>query len=148
MDAFQRGLLEEFQIQHITLVARKKDKFLQQHADLLTPEIQIIEGDIATLTSLPLCDIVIHAAASTNFDDYALDGEKALAQMENSMRNFVELIRSNGKQAKVVLCSSGAVYGKQPIDLEVILETFPLPDDFSALSLGKQWYLRGKRFAE
>jgi len=148
LDAFQKGQLAPFDIDHIILLARSKQKFVEQNADLLSNDVELVEGDISHMQTLPQADVIIYAAASTNIQDYKENGNVEVKKMQDAIENFCKLILQYGEGAKVVFCSSGAVYGKQPLDLEKIDETFPLPIDVSNVSQEYIWYLEGKRFAE
>lgn len=148
LDAFHRGLLCDFGVDQVIAISRNKQRFEDAYPDLLGENVEIIEGDIAHMQMLPKADLIIYAAASTNIQEYEERGEQEWMKMQQSVLNFCKLVQEFCQHAKVVLCSSGAVYGKQPLALETIPETFPLPLNVSELSLGKQWYLKGKRFAE
>lgn len=148
LDAFQRNLLLDFGVDQITIIARNKQRFLNEYSNLITHNVEIIEGDINYINLLPEADIIIYAAASTNTQDYKKNGFQELLKMKNGILNFCELIKKFGDDSKIVFCSSGAVYGKQPISLEKIDETYPFENDLSGISEEKIWYLQGKRFAE
>ena len=67
---------------------------------------------------------------------------------ENAIKNYSFLAPLFHSKSKILYCSSGAVYGKQPLDLEKIDEDFKFKDDLSDLSQGKRAYCLNKRYAE
>ena len=64
------------------------------------------------------------------------------------VKNYSFLAPLFHSKSKILYCSSGAVYGKQPLDLEKIDEDFKFKDDLSDLSQGKRAYCLNKRYAE
>ena len=70
LDSFVRGRLKKFQISELIILSRSIDKFQILYPEFLTSNITYINGDIARLNSLPEADIIIHAATSSNQNDY------------------------------------------------------------------------------
>ena len=149
LDSFKRGLLEEFNINKILVLARNTDRFKLEYPELNFDGVELINGDISTMKLLPEADFVIHAATSTNMNDYNTisnnDGKKSIKE---AVSNYCSIVPFFHSKSKILYCSSGAVYGKQPIDVDKIDENFKLQSDLSTLSIEKQNYCLGKRFAE
>ena len=145
LDSFKRGLLNEFNITKILVLARSTDKFKLQFPELITNGVELINGDISNITSLPDADLVIHAASSTNMNDYNSESKN---NIEKSISNYCSLAPNFHSKSKILYCSSGAVYGKQPLNIERIDENFEIRNDLSDFSIEKQNYCLGKRYAE
>ena len=147
LDSFQRGLLTPYAIDRILVGARNIKSFQNNFPELIDHRITLIKMDISSTEDLPDADIVIHAAASTDARDYLInpDGEKR--NIEQTTTNYCQLAQLHHRNAKIVYCSSGAVYGQQPEDLEKMDEDFQ-PQDVSNLIEYKRDYTFGKRNAE
>ena len=149
LDSFKRGLLSEFNISKIIILARNIDKFKLEFPELNIDGVELIKGDISNFKSLPVVDFVIHAATSTNMNDYSHIYKNAgKNNIEKAVSNFCNLATSYHSKSKILFCSSGAVYGKQPLNIEKIDENFPLQENLSNLSVEKKNYCLGKRYAE
>jgi dTDP-glucose 4,6-dehydratase len=149
LDSFKRGLLKEFNIIKILILARNTDKFKLEFPELISNYIEFINGDISTITTLPEVDFVIHAATSTNMNDYkSVSNNIGKNNFNNAIANYCKLALSHHLKSKILYCSSGAVYGKQPLNIEKIDENFTFQEDLSDLSVEKKNYCLGKRFAE
>ncbi len=149
LDANKRNLLNEFGITKIIVIARNIDKFKVEYPELISSNVEFISGDIGTLNELPYADYIIHAATSTNMSDYIGKGEHlSTNNIKNSVSNYCKIASTIHYNSKILYCSSGAVYGKQPIDLETISEDYNFTSDLSELSNEKRAYCLGKRFAE
>jgi dTDP-glucose 4,6-dehydratase len=149
LDSFKRGLLKEFNIIKILILARNTDKFKLEFPELISNYIEFINGDISTITILPEVDFVIHAATSTNMNDYkSVSINTGKNNFNNAITNYCKLALSHHLKSKILYCSSGAVYGKQPLNIEKIDENFTFQEDLSDLSIEKKNYCLGKRFAE
>lgn len=147
LDSFQRGLLQKFKISEIIIIARNTQKLTDNFPELLNGNVHLINGDIADLAEIPYADIVIHAASSTNIQDYIQDGENQKRNIEKSTSNYCKLAIKFHKCSKIVYCSSGAVYGQQPSDIEKINEEFAF-ESVDSLIKEKRDYAIGKRSAE
>jgi nucleoside-diphosphate-sugar epimerase len=147
LDSFKRGLLNEFNITKILILARNTEKFMLEFPELIFTGVELINGDISNISSLPDADFVIHAASSTNMNDYNSDNANKI-NIEKSVLNYCNLAPIFHSNSKILYCSSGAVYGKQPLDIEKIDENFELRNDLNDLSVEKRNYCLGKRFAE
>ena len=147
LDSFVRGRLKKFQISELIILSRSIDKFQILYPEFLTSNITYINGDIARLNSLPEADIIIHAATSSNQNDYVIDSFKEKENTELGVSNYIKLASIFHKNSKIVYCSSGAVYGKQPENIKNIKEDFPFLD-VNSLNEVKRDYALSKRNAE
>ena len=149
LDAFKLGLLQQFQISKIIILARNTNQFRLEFPELVIAGVELVCGDITQISSLPLCDYVIHAAAVTNMDDYTSNViSSAKYNVEKAVSNFCKIVKKHNINSKILYCSSGIVYGKQPSFLERIPEDFEFQDNLEELSTSKKGYCLGKRFAE
>jgi nucleoside-diphosphate-sugar epimerase len=149
LDSFKRGLLLNYNIVKVIVLARNTDKFKLEYPELCFKGVEFINGDISNINFLPNAEFVIHAASSTNMIHYN-DNSKNVGKnnIENSVSNYCKIAHKYHYKSKIIYCSSGAVYGKQPLDVEKIDENFKFIKDLTSLSIEKQNYCMGKRFAE
>jgi len=147
LDLFIRGGLQNYGVKKIIIVARHIDKFKLNYPGLINDYVQLISLDISTCNSLPDADLVIHAAASSNARDYIIDSNSQKSNIEVSTINYCELAEKYHRNAKIVYCSSGAVYGQQPKNVDSMAEDFPF-QDVSGLVDYKRDYAIGKRISE
>ena len=147
LHSFTRGKLKKYLVDSIFVLSRKANRFLINYPEFKKEGIHFIKGDIKTITSLPYADIVIHAAASTNQIDYKKNSNLERINIELGTSNYLKIAQKAHKKAKIVYCSSGAVYGKQPSNLNNIREEFPF-SDLKTLSVVKRDYALSKRNAE
>ena len=147
LDSFKRGLLEEFNINKILVLARNTDRFKLEYPELYFNGVELIKEDISTINSLPEADLVIHAATSTNMNNYNSNSKKN-NNIELAVSNFCSLAPRYHSYSKILYCSSGIVYGKQPLDIEKIDENFIFQQNLNEFSLEKKIYCLCKRFAE
>ncbi len=149
LDAFKRGLLKQYDITKTIILARNIDKFLIEYPELIFDGVEFINGDISNIEFIPYADLVIHAASSTNMNHYnVISNNAGKNNLEKAVSNYCSLATIYHKKSKIIYCSSGAVYGKQPLNVETINEDFEFQQDLSSLSIEKQNYCLGKRFAE
>ena len=119
------------------------------------PGVVFVNGDVRTLRAEDLAaqlpsgmalsfTYVIHAAI---FVDAATYSAEPLATLDSALlgtRQTLEVSRAAGAR-RVLLTSSGAIYGRQPADLEMIPEEYSGgPDPAAAISA----YAEGKRASE
>ena len=147
LDSFFRGRLKKFQISELIILSRSTEKFQILYPEFVSSNVKYINGDIAKIESLPKADIVIHAATSSNQNDYIVNSFREKQNTELGVFNYVKLASKFHKNSKTVYCSSGAVYGKQPIDVLNVAEDFPF-QDLENMSILKQDYALSKRNAE
>lgn len=147
LDAFSRNRLSRYGIQKLICLSRNVDDISKNHPDLMADGVELVRSDISSCKEIPKADFVIHAASSTNAQNYILNSSKEKANIEASVTNFCEIVSQNHRDSKIVYCSSGAVYGKQ-LENQPYLHEEDILTDVSALSYEKQAYALGKRFAE
>ena len=149
LDCFKRELLKQYDISKIIILARNTDKFLIEYPELIFDGVEFINGDISNIEFIPDADFVIHAASSTNMNHYNhISNNAGKSNIEKAVSNYCNLATIYHNKSKILYCSSGAVYGKQPLNIETINEDFEFQQDLSSLSIEKQNYCLGKRFAE
>jgi dTDP-glucose 4,6-dehydratase len=149
LDSFKRDLLGGYNITKIIVLARNIEKFISQYPELVCDNFEFINGDISTISILPYADYVIHAATSTNMNDYINGNENnSRENIENAVTNYCKIASNFHLGSKIIYCSSGAVYGKQPLDIEKIHEDFEFDQILKDLPKDKKAYCLGKRFAE
>jgi nucleoside-diphosphate-sugar epimerase len=147
IDSFQRGLLAPYGVDRLLVGARNIERFQSEFPELIDYRIELVKMDVSAAADLPHADIVIHAAASTDAGDYKANPNGEKINIEQSTTNYCQLAQRYHRASKIVYCSSGAVYGQQPENLEKIDEDFQ-PQDVSNLIEYKREYALGKRNAE
>ena len=147
MNSFISNKLDKFKISHLYILSRSVNNFKKAYPEFINPRIEYINGDISILDFLPNADIIIHAASSTNQIDYLEDSIREKENTEKGISNYIKLARKFHKNSKIVYCSSGAVYGKQPSNLNNISEDFPF-QDLDKMPVLKRDYGLSKRNAE
>ena len=128
LDSFIRGLLLKHEISIITVLSRSADKFQSKHPEFKDYNIKYIKADISSIDELPFADIIIHAATSTKQTDYLNNSFEEIKNTEKGVSNYIKLAKKFHKNSKIIYCSSGAVYGKQPSNVSNIKEDFPFQD--------------------
>lgn len=147
LDAFQRNLLDSWDIDTLMIMARHPEELKKNHSQLITSKVKLLKGDIASINELPFADYVIHAAASTDARNYNLAPLKERSNIIRGTLNYCELAKKFNQKSKIVYVSSGAVYGTQPYDLEKIHEDFDFLDA-EQLPESKRDYAYAKRDSE
>ena len=147
LDSFIKGSLNKYDIETVSVLSRSTDSFLIQYPEFENKNIEFIKGDIRTIQSLPYADIIIHAAASTNQINYKNNSNIERINIELGTSNYLKIAHKFHQKSKIVYCSSGAVYGKQPNHILKVKEDYPF-QDLEDISLLKKEYTLGKRNAE
>ena len=147
IDSFLRKKLDKFQIKNIIVLSRSAELFLEQNPIFISPNIKFLNGDITSINKLPYADIVIHAATSSKQINYINNSNREKENTEKGVSNYLRLAKKYHKNSKIVYCSSGAVYGKQPSDILNIKEDYPF-QDINNMSDLKREYALSKRNAE
>lgn len=147
LDAYRRGLLNFWGIDSIGVLARNAHRLSEQFPELIDDSIRLIDSDIATCHELPVADYVIHAAASTDAANYLLRPEAEKNNIQAGTYNYCELAKKFHRNSHIVYCSSGAVYGQQPADLEYLTEEFH-GGDVNEMPPVKRDYAAAKRDGE
>ena len=149
LDSFKRGLLKQYDIAKIIILARNTKNFIIEYPELIFDGVEFINGDISNIELIPYTDLVIHAASSTNMKQYNdISNNAGKNSIEKAVTNYCSLATIYHNKSKILYCSSGAVYGKQPLNIETINEDFEFQQDLSSFSIEKKNYCLGKRFAE
>ena len=147
MNSFISNKLDKFKISHLYILSRSVNNFKKTHPEFINPRIEYINGDISIVDFLPNADIIIHAATSTNQMDYLENSIREKQNTELGVSNYIKLASKFHKNSKIIYCSSGAVYGKQPSNLNNISEDFPF-QDLDKMPVLKRDYGLSKRNAE
>lgn len=147
LHSFLDNKLKKHNIDSISVLSRNTDTFLQMYPQFKNEKIQYLKGDITTIDYLPEADIVIHAATSTKQIDYKTNPKREKRNIEFGVSNYIKLAKQYHENSRIVYCSSGAVYGKQPIEVKKMSEDFPF-QDINEFSPEKRDYAIGKRNAE
>lgn len=128
------------------VLSRNPDSFLEAFPHLKgDPAFEFQRGDLLNF-DLPTgkIDFVIHAASIVHSPASIKEPLETLKNIVDGTRNILELARKKDVKAMLVT-SSGAVYGKQPVELERINESYMGGPDYTDPS---QAYHEGKRLAE
>jgi len=147
LDSYKRELLNFWNINKVIVISRNADAFRANYPELITPGVELLVGDIATIDFLPEADFVIHAAASTDSSRYLNHGEEEKNNIIAGTLNYCKLAIKFHKKSKIIFCSSGAVYGYQPENLKSLKEDDDL-GDISSLDEVKKSYAYAKRDSE
>lgn len=147
LDAYGRGLLKTWEIDSILVLARNAENLKRSNPELISDSIKLINSDISTCTEIPVADYVIHAAASTDAANYLAQPEVEKRNIQAGTYNYCKLAKKNHKASRIVYCSSGAVYGQQPYEVETLSEDFK-GGDLDEMSPTKRDYAAAKRDAE
>lgn len=149
---FGRWLVESFlrcndvlELQaRMLILSRNPDVFLGQAPQLARHSaLSFLRGDVATF-SFPVlrADYVIHAAAPVNATTNQLHPEEVLAEIVRGTEQVLAFSQQ-ARVGKLLLISSGGVYGPQPESVARI------PEDFRIAAQEKlSGYSAGKRRAE
>lgn len=147
LDAYSRGLLKNWGINEVAIIARRATSLRSSHPYLVNSGVTLIDEDIATCSSIPHAEFVIHAAASTDAANYL---EKPLEERRNILAgtmNYCKLASKYHLNSKIVYCSSGAVYGQQLENVFGLSEESPF-NPIDKMPSGKRDYAAAKRDAE
>jgi UDP-glucuronate decarboxylase len=129
-----------------TLLSREPARFRAAHGDLLTGlDVRLVAGDIQRPETLPEDHYthVLHAATDSTAG-LSRTPLQRFNQIVDGTRHVLDLALRCGKP-RVLLTSSGGVYGSQPPDLEAIPESYRgMPEPLNA----ENAYSVGKRVAE
>jgi dTDP-glucose 4,6-dehydratase len=147
LDSYKRGLLNFWNIDSISVLARNAQKLKIEFPELIDDSIKLINSDIATCNEVPFADYVIHAAASTDAANYISQPEIEKKNIQAATYNYCELAKKYHRNSRIIYCSSGAVYGQQPAEMEYISEEFE-GGDVNEMQPLKRDYALAKRDAE
>jgi dTDP-glucose 4,6-dehydratase len=147
LDAFQRNLLDPWDIDHVFAMARTPEILQVDSSQLLNHKVTLIKNDIAFATDIPVVDYVIHAAASSDARNYLTSPLEERSNIIAGTLNYCYLAKKFHKKTKIVYVSSGAVYGSQPDNIDKITEDFNFLDA-DHLPDSKRDYAYAKRDSE
>lgn len=147
LDAYKRGLLEPWNIDHINVLARSASQLASTHPELISRKVSLHDLDITRCAELPFADYVIHAAASTDARNYLSRSEEEKKNIQLGTSNFCMLAKKFFSNSKILYVSSGAVYGQQPEAVSHIQEDAELLE-ITSLEPGKRDYSAAKRDGE
>jgi UDP-glucuronate decarboxylase len=121
-------------ITSVCVLSRNPQKFLKQYPEFFGHTwLQFHQGDILIPTSLPKnggFSHILHAAADSTLGPQLTPLDR-YSQIVDGTRNLLDYAAKCGIQ-RFLLTSSGAVYGPQPQDMDLILEDYNgMPDPLS-----------------
>jgi dTDP-glucose 4,6-dehydratase len=131
---------------NIILLTRNKNKFLNRYFWVNNyPEVSFIEGEIHDFQfpDFPI-DFIIHAATEASAKLNEEEPLKMFNTIINGTKRVLDLAKLKNIKS-ILLTSSGAVYGKQPSEIEYLSENYlgaPIPSDYTSM------YGEGKRMSE
>lgn len=147
LDAFSRKLLNPWQVSKVIVMSRHAKSLLDEAPGLVGENVDLYSADITKTDFLPAADYVIHAAASTDVRDYLSKPEEEKKNIQTGTYQYCELAKKFHNKSKILYVSSGAVYGKQPENLDRLEESF-VSDSFDGMDPGKIDYAVAKKDAE
>lgn len=147
LDCFNRGLLKQWDIERVIAMSRNAYRLKVDVPELITHQVELINADICNLDSIPFADYVVHAAATTDAKNYISKPEIEKKNIQAGTANYCELAKKFHRGSRIVYCSSGAIYGNQPKDLQKITEEYST-DDLDQMPSTKRDYAAAKRDAE
>jgi nucleoside-diphosphate-sugar epimerase len=147
LDSYARGLLDPWSIDSVVVIARHASILKIYYPQLVTEGVELLDTDITLATELPYADYIIHAAASSDATKYFNNAQLEKDNIILATSNYCNLAKRFHQQSKIVYCSSGAVYGPQPKDLDQISEDYTNNLNSNSNST-KQLYAIAKREAE
>jgi len=147
LDAYRRGILDDFYISKITILARNASYLRKSFPELLDERICLIDADLSLCDSLPPADIVIHAAATTDAARYIIAPDEEQRNMLFNINHFYSLALKYCRNSKILFVSSGAVYGNYSHKVEYISEDYAFNVE-KALEPSKHIYTLAKRKSE
>ena len=130
----------------IVALTRNPDRAKSRSPHLFgAPDVKLVAGDVTSFDmNLGDIDLCIHAAADVADSAGAADELRVFDVAVTGTRRVLDLAAASGA-ARVLVISSGAVYGKQPPALARIPEEYPgAPGTLDADTA----YAQGKRAAE
>lgn len=98
LDAFNRGLLEKFNIKKINLISRDINDLKKIQ---ISKKISLIKGDISKLKFLPISDYIIYAAENAEIKTKK-NFEKIIKGSKNSIDNFCKIVKKQKKNKNFI----------------------------------------------
>jgi|688.fasta_scaffold106134_2 nucleoside-diphosphate-sugar epimerase len=126
LDYFSRNIYLRKKIKKIIVISRKNinNSVISQIKN--NYKFEKINKSILKLKKIPKANYVMYCALLKNFNNDHL-----------ALKHYISLAKNFHKQSKILYISSGAVYGKQPINIKKIKESY--------LSLKKKNTYHGNR---
>ena len=103
LDAFKRGVLDEFKISKINVISRKPYK-LKKNKELLSKKIKLIRGNIKSIKKIPKSDIIIYGAE--NVDPKYYKNIKGVISKLKSKSQVSKVKKNYGAKPKAIVTSS------------------------------------------
>jgi nucleoside-diphosphate-sugar epimerase len=130
----------------LTILTRHSESFIALNPEIArSHSVAVVHGDVCRPPDgLPLFDAVIHGAGLTNIKDRMVRPKDVLATAFDGTRQILNLASLSGK-IPLLFISSGAIYGKQPIDMPHMRENAALGPDTTCPGNA---YHEGKRVGE
>ncbi len=147
LDAFGRGLLKQWNIDKVIAISRNASKLINTNPGLINDNVELLDIDITSTDTLPFADYVIHAAASTDASRYINQSDIEKQNIIQGTLNYCRLAPKFHKDSRIVFCSSGAVYGYQPKDIQHLTEDMAF-GNIEKLDKVKKSYAYAKRDSE
>jgi dTDP-glucose 4,6-dehydratase len=147
LDAFRRGLLKPWSIDHIIVVARGASNLRHDHPPLIKHGVSLVDADVGRAESLPSADIILHAASTTDARRYAECPQEERSNILSAVDNYARIAERLHRGRRIVFASTGAVYGQQPSDLAELPEDHALGDTHKLIK-HKRDYAEAKRMSE
>ena len=134
-------------VPEVTIVTRSPDGFLESYPEFSTKSwLTLHESNILDYQSLPLDACITHIlhAATESTVGPSIPAPQRYDEIVNGTRNILDYAVKNNVK-RVLLTSSGGVYGPQPATMQEIPEGYMgMPDPLDPLNA----YSMGKRAAE
>lgn len=130
----------------LVVLSRKPNRFIAEEPYFANlPGVHYVQGDVCRLPMIPgPFSEIIHAATDVASPVFTADYSRILSTCVHGTREICEFAAAK-QVRRVLLTSSGAVYGVQPPELERIPEDYPgAPDPLAPGSA----YGEGKRASE
>lgn len=115
----KRGFFSQY---HFTILSRNPESFLGEHPEFVgMKQVNFVAGNVCNFPFLnERFDVILHCAAPT----YGVPDNEVRRIIVEGTRHIVAFAKNNGV-SRLLLTSSGAVYGPQPPDLSAFPEDFP-----------------------
>ena len=147
LDAYSKGLLSVWSIEKIIVISRNANKLTSTNPELINDNVELLDVDITSVDTLPFADYIIHAAASSDASRYTSQSDIEKKNIIQGTINYCRLAPKFHTDSKIVFCSSGAVYGYQPKDVQCLTEDMAF-GNIEKLDEVKKSYAYAKRDAE
>jgi nucleoside-diphosphate-sugar epimerase len=113
LDYFSRKISLKKKIKKIIIISRKSlDKKISKEVNK-NYFLKKINANILNVKKLPKADYVIYCALLNNYKNDHL-----------ALKHYIDLAKKYHSKSKILYISSGAIYGKQPINVKKIRESF------------------------